>query len=320
VTPVPKSVAVVIATRDRPALLQGALEALARSVRAPDRLIVVDSGSVDPTVGEVASAAGATVVRCELPGLGRARNAGLAMVQEDVVAFTDDDCRPEPHWVASVAAAFGHPSRPAFVTGQVRPDAMPTARASMAIALTEKLQARLLGDGDDPRQFGHGANMAWRTDALRRIGNFDEAMGVGSLLRAGEDLDAFWRAVYHGGGGLFDPAVTVVHLQWRSRRANLRSYWGYGVGIGAVAVKRYRMEASADPRAARRGLRTRLLDEGIAPILRSVRKRYEMATFVDTVLFSGALYGARLAWRLPVADGHFVVPPARSLGRWHPGT
>lgn len=313
------TIAVVIATRDRPTMLRGALEAVQGSHRRPDRLVVVDSASVSPDVGDVARQAGAELVRCELPGLGRARNAGLARVHEDLVAFTDDDCLPEPDWVGSVLAAFEHPSHPAFVTGRSTADTVQEGRAQMMVVLTEGERPRLLGRADNPRQFGHGANMAWRVDALRAIGNFDEAMGVGSLLRAGEDIDAFWRCTHQGATGYFDPEVAVAHRQWRTRRANLRSYWGYGVGIGATAVKRYRMETAAADVEARRGLRTRVIDEGLASVLRSARKLREMGTLVDTLLLTGTLEGARLAWRLPVADGHFVVEPSRSLGHWRPG-
>jgi glycosyltransferase involved in cell wall biosynthesis len=312
------SVAVVIATRDRPALLRGALEALCRSVRPAERVVVVDSASTDPAVRQVAAQAGADVVRCELPGLGRARNAGWRAVEEDLVAFTDDDCLPDPEWVGAVVAAFGGPDLPDFVTGRVRSDEEPGRRAGMTVALTAGLVPRTLGSSDDPRRFGHGANMAWRRRALERIGGFDEAMGVGSLLRAAEDTDAFWRTVHHGGSGRFDPGVVVAHRLWRSRRTMLRSFRGYGVGAGALAVKRYRMTATADAAALSR-LRRSLLGEGVRPIIGSLRRGHQMDVLADSLMWLGGLEGARLAWRLPVVDGHFVVRPERSIGPWRAG-
>ena len=312
------SIAVVIATRDRPLLLRGALEALEKSKRRPERVVVVDSASVDPAVGRVATDWGATLVRCALPGLGRARNAGVAVTSEDIVALTDDDCRADPEWTERVVASFGHPARPDFVTGAVRSDEEPAGRAGLTVALTGEHEARVLGPGDDPRGFGHGANMAWRRQALERIGGFDEAMGVGSLLRAGEDTDAFWRTAHGGGVGCFCPDVTVTHRLWRTRRTMLRSYRGYGVGAGALAVKRYRLTKDADVDASAR-LRQDLVVDGLRPIGRSLRRRHEMDALADTLMFLGGLEGARLAWPLAVADGHFVVGGRPSLGPWRPG-
>ena len=54
-------------------------------------LVVVDSASRGSAVREVASSAGAVVLRCEQPGLARARNAGVAGSTSPYIAFTEDD-------------------------------------------------------------------------------------------------------------------------------------------------------------------------------------------------------------------------------------
>ena len=299
------SIAVVIATRDRPTMLRGALEALDGLSRPADRVVVVDSASIDPSVRQVAQASGAVVVRCEAPGLGRARNAGLAAVDEELVAFTDDDCLPRADWLDQIVTAFGQPSCPDFVTGAVLADQDPPRRLGLSVALTAEFTPHVLDMTGDPRSFGHGANMAWRRGALERLGWFDESMGVGSLLRAGEDVDVWWRAVHAGMTGCFAPEAVVVHRQWRSRRAALRSYYGYGVGVGAVAVKRYRAAADGDQRCRSEMARRLLLDDGLAPVWRSLRRGYQMAAMADTLMFLGGLRGAWLASRLPVVDGTF---------------
>jgi GT2 family glycosyltransferase len=269
--------------------------------------VVVDSASADDRGAAVAAAAGAQVVRCERPGLGRARNAGLTRVEEDLVAFTDDDCLPEPGWLGTLVDACADSSGPAFVTGQVRPDTDVARRAWLGVSLATDPQPRPLTAGDDPRRFGHGANMCWRRQALEAIGGFDETMGVGSLLRAGEDVDAWWRAVRRGFTGLYCPEAVVVHRQWRSRRSALRSYYGYGVGAGALAVKRFRMSDDAGPGPRRALARRLVLDEGVAPLWRSLCRGYQMAAVADAAMLAGGLRGASLAWRLPVVEGRFTV-------------
>jgi GT2 family glycosyltransferase len=304
----PTSIAVVIATRDRPVLLKAALQAIARSTRPPDRVVVADSASSDPRVAQVAAAAGATVIRCTRAGTCRARNVGWNAVDTDLVAFVDDDCLVEPNWLEQVVKAFDDPSGPGFVTGQVRSDVEPAARAGLAVAVHVDPEPRILRLGDDPKTMGHGANMAWRRELLERIGGFDEMLGPGAALRAAEDLDVFWRALMSGATGYYVPDAVVVHRQWRTRTGMLRAYHGYGVGTGAFTMKRYRLAREApDTRQGPSGVRMLVVDEGLAPVVHALAEHYEMGALAELAKFAGSLRGARRARRLRVVDGHFVA-------------
>src|SRR5438105_13909548 len=84
------AVACVIASRDRPEHLAVALESVLQARRPGDEVVVVDSASRDDATLAVAEAAGVRCVRCELPGVARARNAGFSATTAPVVAFTDD--------------------------------------------------------------------------------------------------------------------------------------------------------------------------------------------------------------------------------------
>lgn len=270
-------------------------------------MVVVDSASTDDRTAATGREAGAELVRCSVPGTSRARNAGLAGVDEELVAFTDDDCLVSPDWTTALVAAFAEDAGAAFVTGQVRADADVHRRAWLAVSLTTDARPRRLGPGDDPSTFGHGANMAWRRRELERIGGFDESMGPATSLRAGEDVDAWWRALRAGMTGFYTPEAVVVHRQWRSRRAALRSHYGYGVGAGALAVKRYRTAAVQGRAGARRQLlRGLVLDEGLGPVWRSVRQGHEIGAAANALMFLGGLEGARRAARLAVVDGRFT--------------
>src|SRR2546421_5277291 len=107
---------IVVPTRRRPLLLAECLESIATSDYPVDRLevIVVDDGggSVEGAVESVAGRLETAVLRC--PGIGpaAARNAGAARARGEILAFTDDDCRVNPHWLGSpVAAPAGEPPR-----------------------------------------------------------------------------------------------------------------------------------------------------------------------------------------------------------------
>ena len=49
-------------------------------------------------------------------GAGPARNGGVAASKGDILAFTDADCRPDPHWLENGVAAL---SRYDFLGGGI---------------------------------------------------------------------------------------------------------------------------------------------------------------------------------------------------------
>lgn len=298
-------ITVVVATRDRPDLAAGCLQALAAACRPGDRVLVVDSASAAPAARRLAAAAaeaGADLLRCEEPGASRARNAGWRAAATPLVAFTDDDCRPEPGWAAALAAALAGEGAADFVTGRVVPEGDVGGRARLTLSVHGDPEPRELGPGTDPSRLGHGANMAWRRPALEGLDGFDEAFGPGAPLRAAEDHDLFWRALTGGAKGRYLPEAVVRHHQWRSRRAQLATYHGYGVGSGALAVK----QAAGLDRKVVAGL---LWHRGLVPAARDLAAGYQMGAAGQLAELVGALRGASLARRWPVdAAGHFNPP------------
>jgi glycosyltransferase involved in cell wall biosynthesis len=67
-------------------------------------VIVIDNGSTDGTA-DAARKVPVTVLEEPQPGSYRARNAGLAQVRGEYVAFTDADCTPAPDWLERALAA-----------------------------------------------------------------------------------------------------------------------------------------------------------------------------------------------------------------------
>ena len=99
------TLAIVVCSRDRPSFLSGALAAIAATKRPDDQVVLVDSASTDPRVRDVAASFhDFTMARCDDPGLARARNRGVAASGAPLIAFTDDDCRPEAGWADALEA------------------------------------------------------------------------------------------------------------------------------------------------------------------------------------------------------------------------
>ena len=92
-------VAVVVASRDRPDQAARCLAALRRELREDDELVLVDSASEDAVAyANAAAAHSARLVRVDVKGVNRARNAGWVGTSAEVVLFTDDDVEVEPGW------------------------------------------------------------------------------------------------------------------------------------------------------------------------------------------------------------------------------
>lgn len=284
-----RQICVVVVSRDRPALLASSLAALAAAVPAGVEVLVVDSASRTPQTRRVAEGAGRRCLRVNAPGASRARNAGLAATATPIVAFTDDDCEPEPGWVLRLAAAFADP-RVGFATGRVLAGPGP----GHPVSVLDRATPARADPGGASAVLGHAANLAVRRAAWTDVGGFDEVLGAGGRLRAAEDQDLLLRLVRAGWAGCYVPDAVVAHRCWRTRRAVVRLAVAYGCGQGALAVKRVRL----DGRAARPLLRAALWQDGVGAALRDARSGYELGVLCGLARAAGALEGGlRAAWR-----------------------
>jgi glycosyltransferase involved in cell wall biosynthesis len=214
-------ISVVICTRDRPAHIGACLEAVLAQTHSAGEVIVIEDA---PSSDEAARLIRHYPVRHRTeakPGLSHARNLGLACARFDVIAFTDDDARPDPDWLRSITHAFADPQVMA-VTGLVLPATLETPAQSLF-----EHACGGMGKGAKPIQYagasmslparmaverlGVGANMAFRRAAFDRVGLFDPMLGAGSPGRSAEDLDMFHRIVAAGLTLRYEPSAIVRH-------------------------------------------------------------------------------------------------------------
>jgi GT2 family glycosyltransferase len=290
-------VSVVVCTRDRPTLLSGLLTALRSSTREQDEVVIVDSASRGTDVRRIVESSNFQYIRCDRPGVGRARNIGLAASSNQLVAFTDDDCLPAPDWMAAIAAAFATDRRIGLVTGRVVPDRH--RRLPLSILVDEN--ASLFDASGNIDTMGRGANMAFRRDALLEIGGFDEGLGPGARFVAAEDQDVFWRVLRAGWMGRYEPKVEVTHRQWRGEGRAFAQVFRYGIGRGALVSKMRRIDRAH----GKSMLKTDLWSNGVGRAWTHMRAGYESGAASDLLRTLGFLIGYARAAFVHVEDGHF---------------
>jgi GT2 family glycosyltransferase len=246
--PVPFTV--VLSTRNRAAAAARAARAILASSHPSFTLTIVDQsddGATRDALDEALRDPRATWIAAPPRGLAAARNAGVARSTTPLVAFTDDDCEPEPGWLSSFGAAFDADPGVGVVFGSV--EAAPYDRdagfvPAYRVARSHTVRA-LAGKASVE---GIGACMAIRRSTWERLGGFDEQFGSGGPLRAAEDNDFAIRALIAGIAVHETPAVVVVHAGFRRWDEGAETIRGYMTGLGAVNAKMLRL---AGWRAAR---------------------------------------------------------------------
>lgn len=211
-------VSVVVCSYNGSETIGGCVSAL-QELDYPDyEVIVVDDGSVDGTA-EVAAGLGARVITTVNQGLSSARNTGIAAAGGKVVAFCDDDCRPDRGWLRYLVmtllegeyAGVGGPNIPPPST--LVADAVGRAPGAPTHVLLTPAVAEHIP----------GCNMAFRRDVLDRVGGFDPRFRV-----AGDDVDVCWRIQEAGGVLGFSPGAVVWHQARMSVRGYVKQQLGYG--------------------------------------------------------------------------------------------
>lgn len=221
-------VAVVVATYCRSHLLPRLVAALEQQQDPPGfELVVVDDASSDDTwttLQQLATDSPIAIRPLRQPrnrGPAAARNLGWRTSVAKLVAFTDDDCAPEPGWLRDLVRGLAEAD---IAQGRTVPDPREVAQTgpfSRSMSVTTE-------DG-----FYQTCNVAYRRSVLEQAGGFDEAF----RFPAGEDTNLAWRARAAGATTCFRPAAIVRHaVRPSSWVAAARDTWRWQ--SIALAVKR----------------------------------------------------------------------------------
>jgi glycosyltransferase involved in cell wall biosynthesis len=212
-------VSVVVPTYKRPELLARCLDALLQQDFPADKFeIVIADDAADPatrtTIEQLAAETGRELRYVPVRGLhgpAAARNAGWRAARAPVIAFTDDDCVPDPKWLREGASAFQ--DGVAAVRGRVIMP-IPTVPTDYELNASGLATAAFVT-----------ANCFCRRATLEAIGGFDE-----DFRRAWrEDSEIHFRLINHGARIVRRDSARVLHpvrpagwgISLRQQRNNL---------------------------------------------------------------------------------------------------
>jgi glycosyltransferase involved in cell wall biosynthesis len=252
---------VVICTRDRAAGLQATLASLHEQRDANFRVVVVENGS--RTAESAAAVEKVGLPHCDYvveprPGLSRARNRGLAAVGTELVAWIDDDETTDADWVSRLRQGFAHEASPAAICGVM----LPAELESEAQVRFEQYGGFNKGRGMAPEvlrkgtssvvsplyplpAFGSGGNMAFKTEALRAVGGFDNCLGAGTRTHGGEEVRVLSLLLSRGDAILHWPAAITWHTHRRDMPALKKQFYGYSAGLSAFYASMIRSKPTA---------------------------------------------------------------------------
>ena len=184
-TPLPSNpprFSVIICTRNGAGRIETCIKAC-RNIDYPDyEIIVVNDGSTDGTANPSRpTGKGIRAFHLEPSGLSAARNHGAAKATGEILAFTDDDCRPDEQWLTWLARAYSESDHAAIGGPNLAPKP-----ESLALALTTAAPGAPTHVMIDDLTAEHlpGCHLTVKKSAFAQIEGFDPIFHT-----AGDDVD-----------------------------------------------------------------------------------------------------------------------------------
>ncbi len=254
-------ISVILPTRNRPKLLADCLACLRANDYPQREIVVVDQSRDGETAAVVQRAAvldaSLRYVRSDAVGSSHTQNVALQLARGEVVAMTNDDCRPAANWLARLAEEFASNPQVVAVFGPFLP--LSSSSQALPVAVLTGRRRWSPRNSQEIWRLGYGGNMAFRLRAVLDAGGLDEMLGPASPRGWGcNDVDLVYRVLRRGGLAVYDPGIVVWHVQQYDLRQALRREAAYARGAGAIVAKSLR----CGDRAACRLLAQRLWPVG----------------------------------------------------------
>ncbi|MBA3632148.1 MAG: glycosyltransferase, partial [Acidobacteria bacterium] len=287
-------VSVVVCSYNGSRTIRDCFEGLSKLDYPDFEVIVVNDGSTDNTA-EIAAEYHFKLINTPNSGLSSARNTGLEAATGEIVAYTDDDAHPDPHWLKYLAATFlktthagvGGPNIAPLDDGEIA-ECVANAPGGPIHVLTSDTEAEHIP----------GCNMAFRREALLAIGGFDV-----QYRAAGDDVDLCWRIQEKGWTLGFSPAAMI----WHHRRNSIKDYWKQQQGYGKAEALLERKWADKYNAAGHLTWTGRLYGKGLTEAVRFRRGRIYQGEWGSALFQSIYQSPAGLIESLPLMPEWYLV-------------
>jgi GT2 family glycosyltransferase len=219
---------VVVPTYNRQDQLLRCLHSLSCLNYPPDRyeVIVVNDGGTQTggITGPLERALNLRLIDQEHAGPAAARNAGAARASGRFLAFTDDDCLPDPNWLGALAQSLS--AWPDHLHGGRTVNALRDNIFSTASQLLNSYIYSYYNTEPHAARFFASNNLAVSTEHFLSTGGFN----CTNMLAAAEDRELCDRWRYHGYRLTYAPEAVVRHAHPLTFRSYWRQHFNYGRG------------------------------------------------------------------------------------------
>lgn len=211
---------VIVCTRNGASRLQACLDSIRTLKYENFETLIINDGSTDGTRAFLDRHTDFKIHHLDPCGLSAARNYGGEQATGEILAFTDDDCVVDSHWLSELARAYEETDHAAIGGPNLSP---PPFSLSLALTTAAPGAPTHVMLSDTLAEHLPGCHLTVRKSAFDAIGGFDPAFQT-----AGDDVDFCWRIRDAGMTLGFCGAAFV----WHHRRATVRQYLKQQMGYG----------------------------------------------------------------------------------------
>jgi glycosyltransferase involved in cell wall biosynthesis len=248
-------VTVSVCTRNGADRLGACLNALEKLDYPDYEILIVDNAPSDNAVWQLLEQRGASKYRYVVeprPGVSWARNRAIQEARGAILAFTDDDARPDAFWLLSLVAALQRPAT-SLVVGRAYPRELET-KAQVHCAyywghdkgfIRQEYSLRVPNFPKNPfntNTYGGAYNLAAWREVFLKSGGFDVTLGRGSPSGSASDTDLFYRLIVKHEAIFYDPTA-LVRISYPKEFQYLIKHDNLGAsGYFAYLTKRFSQE------------------------------------------------------------------------------
>lgn len=199
-------VTVAVITRNRADSLKRTLAAIKQLDYTNYEVLVVDNASTDHTKDVINNWGYKYLFSKKNNGFAKTRQIAVDTAKGEYICWCDDDCVPDPDWIAIIVTRFQTDPEIALIGGGITNHGFPESMKNKGKELMEANgRLRICRDNEQPEFFAN-LNMAIRSNSIKQIGGYDLFFKGGY-----EEVDLVLSLKKAGYKVVFEPNAHVHH-------------------------------------------------------------------------------------------------------------